>query len=129
MLKEKQGREEKEKDKGKGKQKEDEENELTHCFGTGFFPWKYGRHVCGDPKDEACSSLKQTLLTPQQSKSTPTPSDAPNPIIADATAMTMRISKPKAKVCILCQCKVLGRKARLAARLPTYDRQANLNKR
>jgi hypothetical protein len=56
------------------------------------------------PKDEACSSLKQTLLTPQQSKSTPTPSDAPNPIIADAMAMTMRIPKPKAKVCILCQC-------------------------
>ncbi|KAM0861758.1 hypothetical protein ACQ4PT_045685 [Festuca glaucescens] len=87
---------EEEDEKRKGK---DEEKELSHgCFGSAILPWNYGRHARGDPKDMSSSALNETLLTPQQSKPMPAPSGAANPRIADATAMTMRTSKPKAKV-------------------------------
>ncbi|XP_051207543.1 uncharacterized protein [Lolium perenne] len=112
-LKAKEEEEKNKEEKGKGKVNEDEEKEeedekrkgkheekeLSHgCFGSAILPWNYGRRARGDPKDMSSSALNETLLTPQQSKPMPTPSGAANPRIADATAMTMRTSKPKPKV-------------------------------
>ncbi|KAM3197392.1 hypothetical protein ACQJBY_072825 [Aegilops geniculata] len=80
-------------------EKEEEDEEVKHahgCFGSGSF-----RRNCigrAEPRDEASAALKQRLLMPQQSQSTPTPSDTPNPLIAEITAVTMRNSTPKAKV-------------------------------
>ncbi|XBI15789.1 hypothetical protein VPH35_058146 [Triticum aestivum] len=85
--KEKKGEEE----KRKGKEDGNEDNHV--CLGSGFFRWN------AEPaRDDASSALKQQLLMPQQSKLMPTPSDTPNPIIPEITAMTTRTSTLKGKV-------------------------------
>lgn len=91
---------EKEEEKGgddEDKEQENEEVKHAHgCFGSGFFRRNCGG--CAEPREEASAALKQRLLMPQQSQSMPTPSDTPNPVIAEITAMPMRTSTPKAKV-------------------------------